>query len=111
MTVQQTLIRRYVDKEKLGIFWRTHPDFKDKACSLIVSRPVKVNSRAQALTSYSQIESKSYVVNVPREMIEVCEGRRRDNSNICSDWVQEEVKSVYYDQATLDQMEADAEWE
>lgn len=28
----QVLPVRYIDKEKLGNFWRSHDDFKDKLC-------------------------------------------------------------------------------
>ena len=42
MAVQQTLPRRYIDREKLAGFWRTNDDFKGKPCGIIVSRPVNV---------------------------------------------------------------------
>lgn len=35
--MQQVLPRRYIDRQKLGAFWRTHPDFKDHTCSITVS--------------------------------------------------------------------------
>lgn len=37
MAVQQELSKRYIDKEKLGKFWRTHPDFQGQPCILEVS--------------------------------------------------------------------------
>lgn len=33
--VSQELPTRYIDKEKLAKFWRTHPDFKGKSCAII----------------------------------------------------------------------------
>ncbi|CAG8977219.1 hypothetical protein HYALB_00007915 [Hymenoscyphus albidus] len=50
MTVQQPLPRRYIDKQKLANFWRSHPDFKGKPCKL------------------EQLDDESYVVTVPRKM-------------------------------------------
>lgn len=46
----QVLPVRYIDKEKLGNFWRSHDDFKDKLCVI------------KATTD------ESYVVSVPRDM-------------------------------------------
>lgn len=74
MTVQQTLPRRYIDREKLANFWRTNDDFKDKPCGIIV-------------------KADSYVIQVPRQMTE------------------DEIKSVYYEEAALEQMEANAAME
>ena len=37
MAIKQALSKRYIDKEKLGKFWRTHPDFKGQPCLLEVS--------------------------------------------------------------------------
>ncbi|KAF3002327.1 hypothetical protein E8E14_005777 [Neopestalotiopsis sp. 37M] len=34
MAVQQTLERRYVDRQKLAAFWRTHPDFRGQNCRI-----------------------------------------------------------------------------
>ena len=36
MAIQQELSKRYIDKEKLGNFWRTHPDFQGQSCVLEV---------------------------------------------------------------------------
>lgn len=49
MVVQQVLPRRYIDRQKLATFWRSHPDFAGKTCAL-------------------QVKDDSYVVEVPREM-------------------------------------------
>lgn len=37
MAIQQEISKRYIDKEKLGNFWRTHPDFQGHPCVLEVN--------------------------------------------------------------------------
>jgi hypothetical protein len=70
MAVQQTLPRRYIDREKLANFWRTNDNFKGKPCGIIVSRPVNVDFQL-ALRDRFQVKADSYVIQVPRQMTEV----------------------------------------
>ena len=56
--MQQVLPRRYIDRQKLGVFWRTHPDFKDHTCSIEVSalaRDYTYTAIAETLTRSEKI--------------------------------------------------------
>jgi hypothetical protein len=41
--VTQVLTRRYIDKQKLAAFWRTHQDFKGQVCTMEVRRRLLIS--------------------------------------------------------------------
>lgn len=74
--ISQELPTRYIDKEKLVKFWRTHPDFRGKSCAIVDVR-ILTNLESLALSGLTrlsgdpQMKQDCYVVEVPREMTQV----------------------------------------
>jgi hypothetical protein len=56
--VSQDLPNRYVDKEKLANFWRTHPDFKGESCAIIDVRTL-TNPERLALSRPNSLIGRS----------------------------------------------------
>jgi hypothetical protein len=74
MAVQQALPKRYVDKEKLFAFLRSHGDFRDRQCHLQVSDLWYGRPKARAdlrPSANQQVKDDSYLLIVPRELTEV----------------------------------------